>query len=151
MPCFGEPDYSNSFDVFIRGEEIISGAQRIHDPDLLVGARRCLSVVLVLRITIAVMSACSWAVHKLKPNTLPAERANLCGVDVESIKSYVDSFRVGAPPHGGCGVGLERVVRVSFQCVGRGVKGPESARIRWLRDGHRRIPTARTVARPSCT
>lgn len=32
-------------------------------------------------------------------------------MDVESIKSYVDSFRVGAPPHGGCGVGLERVVR----------------------------------------
>lgn len=43
MPCLGEPDYSNSFDVFIRGEEIISGAQRIHDPDLLVGecARFC--------------------------------------------------------------------------------------------------------------
>lgn len=38
MPFPGEPDYSNSFDVFIRGEEIISGAQRIHDADLLVGA-----------------------------------------------------------------------------------------------------------------
>lgn len=74
MPYPNEPDYSNSFDVFIRGEEIISGAQRIHDPELLV------------------------------------ERANACGVDVESIKAYVDSFRVGAPPHGGCGVGLERVV-----------------------------------------
>ncbi|KAI8471261.1 MAG: hypothetical protein J3K34DRAFT_417622 [Monoraphidium minutum] len=74
MPCPGEPDYSNSFDVFVRGEEIISGAQRIHDPELLV------------------------------------ERATACGVDVESIKAYVDSFRVGAPPHGGCGVGLERVV-----------------------------------------
>lgn len=43
----------------------------------------------------------------LLPST---ERATACGVDVESIKSYVDSFRVGAPPHGGCGVGLERVV-----------------------------------------
>lgn len=74
MPCADDPDYSNSFDVFIRGEEIISGAQRIHDPDLL------------------------------------AKRAEECGVDVESIKAYVDSFRVGAPPHGGCGVGLERVV-----------------------------------------
>jgi aspartyl/asparaginyl-tRNA synthetase len=40
MPCPGEPDYSNSFDVFIRGEEIISGAQRIHDPELLVGESR---------------------------------------------------------------------------------------------------------------
>ncbi|GBF98768.1 hypothetical protein Rsub_11174 [Raphidocelis subcapitata] len=74
MPCPDDPDYSNSFDVFIRGEEIISGAQRIHDPELLV------------------------------------ERATACGVDVESIKAYVDSFRAGAPPHGGCGVGLERVV-----------------------------------------
>lgn len=38
MPCADDADYSNSFDVFIRGEEIISGAQRIHDPELLVGA-----------------------------------------------------------------------------------------------------------------
>lgn len=27
--------YSNSYDFFMRGEEIISGAQRIHDPELL--------------------------------------------------------------------------------------------------------------------
>ena len=39
-----------------------------------------------------------------------AERANACGVPVESIQSYIDSFKMGAPPHGGCGVGLERVV-----------------------------------------
>ncbi len=26
---------SNSYDMFMRGEEILSGAQRIHDPDLL--------------------------------------------------------------------------------------------------------------------
>jgi aspartyl-tRNA synthetase len=37
MPCPDDPSYSNSFDVFIRGEEIISGAQRIHDPELLTG------------------------------------------------------------------------------------------------------------------
>ncbi|KAL2928236.1 Aspartate--tRNA ligase 2 cytoplasmic [Bienertia sinuspersici] len=35
MPCYDDPSYSNSFDVFIRGEEIISGAQRVHDPDFL--------------------------------------------------------------------------------------------------------------------
>jgi hypothetical protein len=35
MPCPDDPAYSNSFDVFIRGEEIISGAQRVHDPELL--------------------------------------------------------------------------------------------------------------------
>ena len=27
--------YSNSYDMFMRGEEILSGAQRIHDPDML--------------------------------------------------------------------------------------------------------------------
>lgn len=27
--------YSNSYDMFMRGEEILSGAQRIHDPDFL--------------------------------------------------------------------------------------------------------------------
>jgi len=31
-----DPRYSNSYDFFLRGEEICSGAQRIHDPDLLI-------------------------------------------------------------------------------------------------------------------
>ncbi|AGO11735.1 AaceriADL039Cp [[Ashbya] aceris (nom. inval.)] len=30
-----DPRYSNSYDFFMRGEEIMSGAQRIHDPELL--------------------------------------------------------------------------------------------------------------------
>ncbi|XP_058080596.1 aspartate--tRNA ligase 2, cytoplasmic-like isoform X1 [Magnolia sinica] len=74
MPCYDDPAYSNSFDVFIRGEEIISGAQRVHDPEFL------------------------------------ATRAEACGIDLKTISTYIDSFRYGAPPHGGFGVGLERVV-----------------------------------------
>lgn len=35
MPDPENPDYSNSYDFFLRGEEIMSGAQRIHDPKLL--------------------------------------------------------------------------------------------------------------------
>jgi aspartyl-tRNA synthetase len=35
MPDPVDPMWSNSYDIFIRGEEIMSGAQRIHDPDLL--------------------------------------------------------------------------------------------------------------------
>ncbi|XP_036331260.1 aspartate--tRNA ligase, cytoplasmic [Rhagoletis pomonella] len=35
MPDPNNPIYSNSYDMFMRGEEIISGAQRIHDPDFL--------------------------------------------------------------------------------------------------------------------
>ena len=39
MPCKDDPTLSNSFDVFIRGEEIISGAQRVHDANLLTGEK----------------------------------------------------------------------------------------------------------------
>ncbi|RLV90082.1 Aspartate--tRNA ligase cytoplasmic [Spathaspora sp. JA1] len=35
MPDSEDPRYSNSYDFFMRGEEILSGAQRIHDPELL--------------------------------------------------------------------------------------------------------------------
>ncbi|ERN12570.1 hypothetical protein AMTRI_Chr01g136440 [Amborella trichopoda] len=74
MPCYDDDLYSNSFDVFIRGEEIISGAQRVHDAEFL------------------------------------SNRAQALGIDLKTISTYVDSFRYGAPTHGGFGVGLERVV-----------------------------------------
>ncbi|XP_013411891.1 aspartate--tRNA ligase, cytoplasmic-like [Lingula anatina] len=35
MPDPNSTKYSNSYDMFMRGEEILSGAQRIHDPDFL--------------------------------------------------------------------------------------------------------------------
>lgn len=35
MPDPHDPNYSNSYDMYMRGEEILSGAQRIHDPQLL--------------------------------------------------------------------------------------------------------------------
>ena len=60
--------------MFIRGEEISSGAQRIHQAALLM------------------------------------ERAKSLEVDLTPISDYVDSFKLGAWPHGGFGVGLERVV-----------------------------------------
>jgi aspartyl-tRNA synthetase len=34
MPDPVNPEYSNSYDIFLRGEEIMSGAQRIHDPEV---------------------------------------------------------------------------------------------------------------------
>ncbi|GAX26572.1 aspartyl-tRNA synthetase [Fistulifera solaris] len=36
MPDPEDQRYSNSYDIFIRGQEICSGAQRCHDPDLVV-------------------------------------------------------------------------------------------------------------------
>lgn len=74
MECKDDTRFTNSYDMFIRGEEISSGAQRIHDPELLLA------------------------------------RAKMLNVDLTPIKEYVDSFRLGAWPHGGFGVGLERVV-----------------------------------------
>ena len=38
------------------------------------------------------------------------ERAKHHGIPPDSIRPYIDSFKLGAPPHGGCGVGMERVV-----------------------------------------
>lgn len=35
MPDVHDKKFSNSYDMFIRGEEICSGAQRIHDPEFL--------------------------------------------------------------------------------------------------------------------
>ncbi|KAL7716574.1 aspartate--tRNA ligase [Entamoeba marina] len=73
MPDIDDARYSNSYDAFIRGQEITSGAQRIHDPELLM--KRC------------------------------AEK----GVDPDSLKDYIESFRFGGWPHAGFGIGLERV------------------------------------------
>lgn len=65
-----DPEFTLSFDIFLRGREICSGAQRVHDYE-----------ALALR----------------------------CG-DKKSLTDYVDFFKYGTPPHGGCGIGLERFV-----------------------------------------
>ena len=74
MLCADDPNFTCSYDFFMRGEEIISGAQRIHDPVIL------------------------------------EKRAIECGIEPDTIRDYISSFKFGAYPHGGCGVGLERVV-----------------------------------------
>jgi len=74
MPSGDDPRYSNSYDFMMRGEEILSGAQRVHDAKLL------------------------------------EERIREWGIKPESMKPYLDAFRMGCPPHGGGGIGLERVV-----------------------------------------
>jgi len=74
MPDPADRNYSNSYDLFVRRQEIVSGSQRVHDYKLL------------------------------------CERIAAKGVTQSTVQAYADSFRYGAPPHGGCGVGLERVV-----------------------------------------
>ena len=69
MPDPSDPTLSNSYDFFMRGEEILSGAQRVHDPAFL------------------------------------TERMKEAGIDPKSMQGYLDAFRLGAPPHGGGGIG----------------------------------------------
>lgn len=65
---------TNSFDIFLRGQEITTGGQRINNPRVL------------------------------------AERMKKAGVDPEGMEEYMQAFEWGAPPHAGCGIGLERVL-----------------------------------------
>ena len=41
---------------------------------------------------------------------LLSERVKHHKINVDQIKSYIDAFRYGCPPHGGGGIGLERVL-----------------------------------------
>lgn len=74
MPDPNDSRWSNSYDLMIRGEEIVSGAQRVHDPAMLA--------------------------KRMKEMDIPADE----------LASYVDAFKYGAQPHGGGGIGMERVV-----------------------------------------
>jgi aspartyl/asparaginyl-tRNA synthetase len=77
MPDPENPEVTNAYDFFMRGQEILSGGQRLHLPAELEKVLRS---------------------KGLDPNQ-------------PGIKEYVDVFRsVGVPPHGGGGIGLDRVV-----------------------------------------
>merc|ERR1712210_393019 len=49
MPDPTDARYSNSYDMFMRGEEILSGAQRIHNPQFLIERAKLQGVVSVWR------------------------------------------------------------------------------------------------------
>lgn len=77
MPDPENPDVTNAYDFMMRGQEILSGGQRLHLP------------------------------HELEKTI----RAKGLDPNQPGIKEYVDVFRsVGVPPHGGGGIGLDRVV-----------------------------------------
>ena len=70
-------NYTKSFDIMMRCNEIASGAQRIHDPDQL------------------------------------KESINNKGIILDGktgLEDYVKSFEYGSIHHGGCGIGLERLI-----------------------------------------
>ncbi|ORY08867.1 aspartyl-tRNA synthetase-like protein [Clohesyomyces aquaticus] len=74
MPDPNNPKVTNSFDIFLRGQEILSGGQRIHDSRMLL------------------------------------EKMERLKVDPKSMEDYIQGFEWGAPPHGGGGIGLERIL-----------------------------------------
>ena len=74
MPYENRPEISKSFDMMHRTMELSSGAQRIHQYDLLV------------------------------------ERIKAKGLNPDGFDFYLKTFRFGMPPHGGFGVGCERLV-----------------------------------------
>jgi len=74
MPDPNDDTVTNSFDIFLRGQEILSGGQRIHDAPML-----------------------NKRMEKLK-------------MDPSSMEEYMSGFEWGAPPHGGGGIGLERIL-----------------------------------------
>ncbi|OLN96193.1 Aspartate-tRNA ligase, cytoplasmic 1 [Colletotrichum chlorophyti] len=69
-----DPFWTNSFDIFVRGQEICTGGQRINDP------------------------------KELRKNM--ADK----GISEDDMAEYLEAFDLGAPPHGGAGLGLDRVV-----------------------------------------
>ena len=43
------------------------------------------------------------------------KRIKAKGLNVEKFKSYIDSFRFGAPPHSGWSIGIERFTQVLLE------------------------------------
>lgn len=77
--CPNDPERTQSFDFILCGEEISSGAERVHKRAVL------------------------------------EERIASKGIQLDSIRDYIEAFSYGVPRHGGCGIGLERIVKLVTQ------------------------------------
>lgn len=73
-----ETGATRSYDFILRGEEILSGAQRINNYEDLKQA--------------------------IARKQIP----------IESLANYLEPFKFGAPPHAGCGIGFERLLKNYF-------------------------------------
>jgi aspartyl-tRNA synthetase len=70
-----DPEYSLSFDLEFKGDEMASGGQREHRYPVLI------------------------------------ENMKKRGLDPAGFEFYLSPFRYGMPPHGGWGLGLDRLVQ----------------------------------------
>ncbi|KMV65973.1 aspartyl-tRNA synthetase [Encephalitozoon cuniculi EcunIII-L] len=73
-----EKGITRSYDFILRGQEILSGAQRV-------------------------------SIYKDLVKYVEEH-----GISPSSLGGYLESFKYGAPPHGGCGIGLERLMKAYF-------------------------------------
>jgi len=80
---------------FIRGEEVLSGAQRVHNPELL---RQRIRETLP-----KILNKKGVEVNEQQISLLEKEV-------IEGLKDYIESFQYGVEPHAGGGIGLERFV-----------------------------------------
>lgn len=120
-PFYTHPDdknqlASNSFDIFVRGQEIISGGQRIHIADDLEAN-----------------------IHRQH-------------IETHGLEDYLESFRLAAPPHAGCGIGLERFVMLflglnDIRNASLFPRDPKSLRETVLATDDLRHPEATTIFR----
>ncbi|OTB08663.1 hypothetical protein M426DRAFT_7392 [Hypoxylon sp. CI-4A] len=74
-----DPKWTNSFDILLRGQEICTGGQRIHDAE------------------------------KLRKSMAESK------IPEQGMEEYLAAFDLGPPPHGGAGLGLERIVMLLLQ------------------------------------
>lgn len=107
--------------MFMRGEEILSGAQRIHDAQLLTERATHHQIGEEMQQSAFCLPLLAFG-GNYNSTTLKGLWLSKQGLfiiinaliflspcaDLEKIKSYIDSFRYGAPPHGGGGIGAYR-------------------------------------------
>ncbi|CEJ61930.1 hypothetical protein PMG11_10446 [Penicillium brasilianum] len=99
--------------MFVRGQEIVSGGQCIHEP------------------------------HRLEENR------RKWGINPEDMEEYLETFRWGAPPHAGAGVGLERLLMLLLQLrhpEGSTVEPPWQERTRVATDTSELQPLEKHIA-----
>lgn len=77
----GAPGFSNTWDTIVRGREICSGSERVN----------------------------------LYEEVCESMRAGVCGPpldpEAEKWQAYLTAFKFGMPRHGGCGLGVNRLLQ----------------------------------------
>lgn len=92
---------SNSYDMFIRGEEIVSGAQRIHDVDMLIASATEKGIPIPTIQVCCVRVADSVSCSVLSTScTVAVMRSNvaLSSIDAGSLVSFAGYFTQGFTP-----------------------------------------------------